>query len=180
MKKIFLITTVLFFAVFAQAQSSISEKVIDASKVGLVVDYTKTVEQMIAAGDYNAPNTSITGKNFPIPKELLGKKVSLPYTAYTLFRFVNRNVSAEDVILAMDEDGYRPATLAELLALGASQPDLQKRFPIVALGSAWRSADGSHFVPVLRVGLYDYDRKLSLYWFGDDWDDYDRFLAVRK
>jgi undecaprenyl-diphosphatase len=51
-----------------------------------------------------------------------------------LFHF-NRDISSEDAIAEMDKDGFRPATLAELLALGEAQPELQKQFPIIALSS---------------------------------------------
>jgi hypothetical protein len=78
----------------------------------------------------------------------------------------------------MDKAGYRPATLAELLALGEAHPELQKEFPIVALGSIWHDADGNRDVPVLSFD--GSRRKLFLNWFVNDWYVNFRFLGVRK
>ena len=78
----------------------------------------------------------------------------------------------------MDEAGYRPATLAELLALGESQPELQRQFPIIALGSVWRGAFGRRRVACLYVP--GYGRRLNLYYLDNDWRAHCRFLAVRK
>jgi len=78
----------------------------------------------------------------------------------------------------MAKAGYRPAPIEDLLALGASQPELQKKFLIVALGSQWRSPDGDLSVPVL-----DWDgaeRYLGLDWLGRGWGASCRFAAVRN
>jgi len=62
--------------------------------------------------------------------------------------------------------------------LAAAHPELQKQFPIIALGSVWRDSSGSRQVPYLGVGAYD--RKLYLDDFGLDWAARCRFLGVRK
>jgi hypothetical protein len=72
----------------------------------------------------------------------------------------------------MDEIGYRPATLAEVLALRVA-----KQFPIVALGSVWQFPGGR------RVPCLDWDgseRSLDLGWFESGWRVIYRFAAVRK
>jgi hypothetical protein len=140
----------------------------------LSVDYSRTVQEMINAGNYDWTNSDITAKHFPLPKEHNGKKVPV---SSKLFHF-NRAISSEDATSEMDKAGYRPATLAELLALGEAHPELQKEFPIVALGSVWRDADGNRFVPSLNVS--GYKRGLDLDWFGYGWRVGCRFLAVRK
>lgn len=145
-----------------------------AEEITLTVDYSKNLKEMIAAGKYDRTNSDITEKHFPLPTELNGKKVE---SSSKLFHF-NRSISSKDAISEMDKVGYRPATLAELLALGESQPDLQRQFPIIALGSVWHHASGRRVVPGLDVdGI---GRKLDLYWFDGDWGAHYRFLAVRK
>jgi len=158
-----------------QNQKVEAKKAIDASgEITLVVDYTKTVEQAIADGKYDWKNGDVTAKNFPISPEMVGKKVEV---ATKLFHF-NRDISSEDVISEMDKDGYRPATLMELLVLGCLFPELQRQFPIVALGSVWRIACGDRYVPCLDV--IGSERRLSLDWFGYGWSAHYRVLGVRK
>ncbi len=142
--------------------------------IKLVVDYTRTLKQMIADGNYDWVNGNVTEENFPIAKELKGKKVEV---STKLFHF-NRSISSKDAIAEMDKDGFRPATLEELLALGEKHPELQRQFPIVALDSVWSDPDGNRFVPCLGVG--GGGRELLLHWFGLDWGARYRFLAVRK
>lgn len=152
-----------------------TEKVINASgEITLNVDYTKTIEQAIADGQYDWKNGDITSKNFPISPEMAGKKVEV---ATKLFHF-NRDISSDDVISEMNKDGYRPATLMELLVMGFLFPELQRQFPIVAVGSVWRSAGDGRDVPCLRVN--GSGRGLNLYWFDGGWGAHYRFLGVRK
>ena len=49
-----------------------------------VVDYTKTLRRAIAEGDYGRVNSDITSKSFPVPPEMVGKKVEV---AARLFSF---------------------------------------------------------------------------------------------
>jgi len=143
-------------------------------EIKLTVDYSRTLKEMINAGNYGWANDDITEKNFPLPTKLLGKKI----TASTKLFHFDRRISSEDAISEMNKAGYRPATLAELLALGEAHPELQKEFPIVALGSVWRGEDGGHVVPVLGFG--GHRRGLVLYWLGNVWPDVCRFFGVRK
>ncbi len=65
-----------------------------------------------------------------------------------------------------------------LLALGAEYPDLQKEFPIVALGSVWRDLGGRRLVAYLAY--WRSKRSLGLRWVGLDWGGPCRFLAASK
>ncbi len=105
---------------------------------------------------------------------MVGKKVEV---SAKLFHF-NRDISSGDAISEMDKTGYRPATLMELLVLGFLFPEMQRQFPIVALGSLWRIAGSFRVVPSLGVG--GSRRELDLHWFDNDWDAHSRFLGVRK
>jgi hypothetical protein len=129
---------------------------------------------MIADGKYDWKDDDITEENFPIPKEMKGKKVEI---STKLFNF-DRGISCEDAKKEMDKGGFRPATLFEQQAFAQKHPDLQRQFPIVALGSVWTDAGGHRVVPCLGVG--DGRRGLSLSWLGSGWIARYRFLAVRK
>jgi len=153
-----------------------SQKVIDATgDIELTDDYTKTVEQAVADGNYDWKNPSITAKNFPISPEMIGKKIKV---STKLFHF-NRDISSEDAISEMDKAGYRPATLMELLVLGFLFPELQRQFPVVALGSVWRDANLYRYVPCLFVS--GSERRLGLFRFGGSgWRARCLFLGLRK
>ena len=151
------------------------ERVINPTEeIKLTVDYTKTVEQAITDGNYDWKNDDIIVKNFPISPEMIGKKVEV----VTKLFYFNRDISSNDGISEMKKAGYRPATLMELLALGAVHPELQRQFPIVALGSVWHWACVGRFVPFLYVN--DYKRGLKLSFVAGDWGAHYRFLGVRK
>jgi hypothetical protein len=141
----------------------------------IAVDYSRSLEEMIAAGQYDSVNGNITPDHFPIRGQ--GKQE----VAVTLFNF-NRDMESSDVVIAeMDKAGYRPAGIEELLALGESHPTLQREFPIIALGSCWQIPhDTISLVPELGLRGGITDRYLNTVWLGNNWDDNYRFLAVRK
>ncbi len=135
------------------------------------VDGTKTLEQLIADGRYDWKSSDIKKKNFPIKNET--KRTA----TIELFHF-GKNISSEDAIKEMEKEGFQPATIEELLALGAKHPDLQREFPIIALGSVWHDCDGDRGVPGL--GLGGGGRGLGLYDWGGAWGGRFRFAGVRK
>ncbi len=124
----------------------------------------------IARGKYDWVNNDITEEHYP-------EIVPADYTKeFKLYHF-DRLISFNDAIKEMK--GFRPATIAELLAIGETQPELQKQFPIIALGSVWRAPYGYLNVPGLHWN--DDERKLRLYHqFERDLSADFRFLAVRK
>lgn len=87
-----------------------------------------TLKGLIEIGKYDWVNSDITEVNFPMPANLVLGAESKP------FHF-NRNISSENAIKEMAKEGYRPATIWDLLDFGAKNPELQRQFPIVALGS---------------------------------------------
>ena len=139
----------------------------------LCVNYAQSLSEMIAAGRYDWSNIGIIEKNFPRTKQAGIEDISLH-----LFRF-GRPLLTDEVIHELDRAGFRPATLEELLALGARKPDLQRGFLIIALGSVWEDPYGDLTAPYLRS--YGVGRQLNL---GDiasiRWDNSCRFAAVRK
>ncbi len=81
---------------------------------------------------------------------------------------------SKDAIDEMDKAGYRPATLAELLALGEFKPKLQKQFEIVALGTVWH-----RYVPFLTFD--GAGRGVTIFEFNNSfWSEKCCFLSVRR
>lgn len=105
-------------------------------------DYSEPVEEKVTAGRYDWSNNDITSAHFPT------KRTGTVKSGIKLFHF-NRNISSEEAIQEMDKEGYRPAEACELLDFGKKHPDVQREFPIVALGSVWRRLRGRRFVVCL-------------------------------
>lgn len=114
----------------------------------LEVDYSLTLEQMIAAGNYSWCHNEIKNDNFPFPSEKQGKRESIKVDLYVPAQVM----SSKEIILAMEKIGGRPATLFELLAFGSAYPNKQHRFSIVALGSVVESLKFFPSVPFLSSG----------------------------
>lgn len=138
-----------------------------------VVDYDMGLDNMIVAGNYDWKNDDITAKRFPI----VGKgKVEFEDS---LFHF-DRDISSEDAIrLIAESDKENPwqvARIENILAYGAKNPEQQREFPIIGLGSV-AEVDGGRYVPSLS--RYGSGRRLGLGYFGGGWNASCRFLAVR-
>ena len=137
----------------------------------VMVDYGRKLKAMIEAGQYDWTNSDITEKHFPI--EGSGTvEVDIELVHY------GRDMSTNAVLKDLDSRGLRPAKIEELLALGAAKPELQREFPIIALGSVWRHLSGDRNCPYLL--RYGSKRNLYLYWIDNDFAGVCRFAAVRK
>lgn len=136
----------------------------------ITVNYGLSLKEMIAVGRYDREDKDITALHFPMKGEGTKEVVT------ELVHF-NRHMESEDVLREFDERSLRPATIKELLAFGAKYPELQRQFPIVALGSIWWHLA---YRFVLCLDRYGSERGLRLIWFGHGWRDDCRFLAVRK
>ena len=147
--------------------------------IKLTVDYSKTVEQAIADCKCDLNSRDIIIKNFPISPEMIGNKADITNRLFHFNRHIrSERISSENIIEEMDSWFCRPATLMELLALGATHPELQREFRVVALGSIWRDSRGICLVPFL--GVHGVMRKSYLNPFDCDWDAGFRFLGIRK
>jgi hypothetical protein len=140
----------------------------------LPIDYSKSLEQMIANGYYDWKNDELTAKRFPI----LGEGVVEYEFRYFHFNHLISSETADDLIKKVDfENPWEPAKIEHLLVFGENFSEEQRKFPIVALGS-FGKVDGSRRVPCL--GEDGSERCLGLPWWDDGWGDDVRFLAVRK
>ena len=140
---------------------------LDPMNFEIIVDYSQTLTEMILAGQYDWHNNDITECRFPHQQE--GKVTLTPVLVH-----IDRNASTAEALAEIAKRGLRPATLAELLAFGATYPELQRKFPIVALGQS-ALIGGYPNVPVLCGD--GRERGLDLVWAGLGWNGRCRFLA---
>ena len=87
--------------------------------------------------------------------------------------------ASESIVSDMDKAGLRPATIAELIALGLVNPEFNKRNDTYLVGLGTKEVLGGFpCVPFL-----DWDvsrRSLDRGWWTDVWGERDRFVCVRK
>lgn len=134
---------------------------------GVIVDYEQSLAEMIAKGKYTRVDGHITADHFPMWER--GKQHVVVELVY-----FSSGMSAEEVRWELESRGMRSATLPELLAFGATYPSYQRRFPIVALGSAWRPLRGQEYAYVPYLTEHDTGRVLTLEdrnrsWGWDTW-----------
>lgn len=137
--------------------------------VSVPVDYSRSLTKMIADGRYNEVDKDITPRNFRLSAAGF-RRIEL-----TLIQF-KYPVAPLEAVMLMKDDGYRPATIEELLALGSQHSELQRSSPIVGLGSA-RVVGNRRWVPCL--GGSGVERKLTLAVIYRRWSPYYRFAFVR-
>ncbi len=94
-----------------------------------------------------------------------------------LVKHFGRDTTSEENIAEMDRLGYRPATDLEAYAFAKANPELQRQFSIVALGSF---AIYGTYRCVAVLGNDSDGRYLRVCWFSFRWDRGSRFLFVRK
>lgn len=137
----------------------------------ITVNFNLPLAEMISAGHYDRVNDDITAEHFPIrgggTAELEAQLVHL-----------NRLMESEDVLKELDKNDLWPGTIPELLAFGAKYPELQRQFPIIAMGSVWQDPDAGRCVPGLWSDAGE--RGLGLDYFGGGGDVSERFLVFRK
>jgi hypothetical protein len=144
---------------------------LDPPETKIVVDYRQSLKQMVAAGHYDWKNDNIIAKQFPIIGE-----GELELTA-ELIHFHRTIESSDGIKRKLNKMGLRAGSIEELLAFGATFPDTQRQFPIIALGSVTK-LDGLRFVAYLSNR--DLGRKLDLQLYDNSWGDLCRFLAFPK
>jgi len=137
----------------------------------IVVDYGQNLAAMIKVNQFDWFDTQlINAASFPMPSQKVGQKETL---AIKLFDF-SGSLTVEAAIAKIIKAGYRPATIFELLAFGTYYPELQKQFPIIALGSPWQSYGGFPYLS-FNMGRRTIDLAWNQYELGADF----RFLAVQ-
>lgn len=163
---------------FEIEKKSATAKQSAAGAVRLLVDYRRPLADMIKDCRFADVHSKITEEHFSI-KLRPNREVEM-----RLFHF-KRSVGTAEAILEMEELGYRPAELPELLAFARAYPNEQRKYPIICLGSVWQPWDSEWFVPSLdSYGGYRelFLERYGLEGYGDGikWTRICRFLAVRK
>jgi hypothetical protein len=137
----------------------------------LRVDYGRPIERLVEEGHYGWSHIDISSELFSTERKGMADIV------IELLHFATRK-HTEEVLTAITRNGLRPADIVEILTFGATYPDEQRQYPIVARGALWIGTCGGHFVPCLRTGSKG--RYVDLYWFGGMWDTYYRFAVIRE
>lgn len=131
------------------------------------VDCSLSLEEMILTPHFDWVRGDITSRWYPVLGK--GKK-----TFRVEIVHLNCEISPDNAIAEITKKGARPASIEELLAFGASFPEIQRSFRIVALGS-FTEVRGSYNIPYLGMGSEG--RSLDLLSCSVLDSDY-RFLAV--
>lgn len=143
----------------------------------VTVNYGRSLRNSVKAGKYDWSNRHITAERFP------SKRTGTANVEIILVKFENK-MGFDDSVREIDNRGLRPVELPELLAFGGKYPNVQKRFPVVALGSVWHHPNGFRDIPFLN--RCDDERTLDLCSCVYDWDPHSwfaslfRFAAIRK
>lgn len=154
----------------------------------LSVNFDRTVEELVMAGNYDIADDEITPENFPSQHSGRKNVEFFVLTTEDLFG-QSRSATTEEVLDALGnpdqyggglEDKMTPIGrrygIHPLLTLGAQHPDVESEGPIVDLGTDFTSPNGYRGVPYI-VSHID-GRKLRLSRRDDDWHRGNRYLAV--
>lgn len=136
------------------------------------VDYDRSVEDGVLAGDFEWDNPDLTSANFSTDRR---GKAEVVVELFHLSHFATR----AQAFAVLDVLGYRPIDLWELLAFGEAHPHVQHAFPIVALGSVPRQSHGQVGVPVLQTSTRG-GRILLLNYTESGWPKACGIAAIRK
>ena len=141
----------------------------------LWIDETVTINELLERCHFVWISKDITSKTFPRPRNAkkYRKKINI-------FHF-DEHLSSEEVISRMSDLGYKPATIWHLLYVSIKNPDIQRRFPVVSLGSSCL-LDGLRYIPCLpkkETGEYEIFLEEET---GPDknWSSYCHFIGVLK
>lgn len=107
----------------------------NVEKYVVKVDRTLSLKEAVEAGRYDMPLYWAMPRGF---NWTVGDGAD--EMVFHLVDFGREIINPSEVLAELDNMGLRPATLPELLALGSAEPELQKKGPIVALGSSRYSA----------------------------------------
>jgi len=138
----------------------------------VAVNYDQTVKEMVQAGkyDWSGSKFQVTGDTFPVNHRASG-------TVEIVLVHFHRHIGWQEALGELDKMGFRPAELPELLAFGATYPEKQREFPIIALGSQY---SGQQWFPSLDYHNWaDWGRTLNVGNFPESNVSF-RFAAVRK
>lgn len=142
----------------------------------VIIDYSRSLEEMISAGKYDLPDPFVVERFSASGQGRKELEIVLFHFDFTIYGIEGLN----RVLAEMAKMDYSPVRVEPLLALGESEPKLQLQFQIVALGSMWRDPwDGRHYCPrITRSGEFrSIDARACI---EGGWLEDTRFAAVHK
>jgi hypothetical protein len=154
----------------AMLDKMLSDLTAKTESFAVTVDYTKSIAEMIKAGKYHHVDRNIKDMDIPVNEE---GKVGVEIL---IIDFRCRTFTLPIFQQWMDDFNLRAATLPELLALGETFPEVQKRYPIVAFGTIWQEAT----VPCLHAEGNKRELLEAIYSRTREWNRGYRFAFVRK
>ena len=150
-------------------------------KVYYNVDNDAQVRERIyyKSGQPGGKITDISKITTSVTDRLVKKRLQLE-VEMALFWF-DRKIYSDQVIEEMKTEKWRPAATVELDAFQRQFPDIQKRIPVVGLGTIIKPDDSSGLVPFLDWSDDpEVNRIFKLTHQTPKWDAFIRFLAVRE
>jgi hypothetical protein len=143
----------------------------------LWVDYTRTLSEMIAAGDYDSVDSEV----LRAPWRFAERRVA--HEGATLIN-LERQTTTEEVLSVMALRNLRPATLLELLQFGVEYPDMPAELERVWALTEFH-LDGFDYKA--SIGWDPDDNGFNLTWerdlmisLEDDWKENNFFLAIAQ
>ncbi|MEO6077176.1 MAG: hypothetical protein ABIP54_00115, partial [Candidatus Andersenbacteria bacterium] len=136
----------------------------------ILPEQSVTFGDRITKGAYDWKNDDLTEKRYPLTLSAGPRNLVLAH--------FNKVMTSKQVEAWASENGYEVALIDDLLAVGSHSEykELQRKFPIIALGSS-AVVGGRRHVPDLSRS--DSRRFLYLLWYFDAWRGGCRFL-LRK
>jgi hypothetical protein len=132
------------------------------------VNYGRTLEDAIRAGEYGLVSPDIHRRNFP-------NSSAVNFTTNIKIFGFDRKISTDDVRRHFASNKLLPGVMPELLALGETHPEVFYETPVIALGSVWIDSHKNNRVMMLHMN--NHLRCLTLAWEGT-WGINCRFIAV--
>ena len=138
----------------------------------LDVNWRRPLDSMLAEANFDNRLDNLLRTRLDIgPSDLRSGKVESEIVV------VERRSSTEDLLRMYDRMSMRPGTFRELVQLAISEPNLQRKLPIVALGSIFNARKKDYLAYL--DGDVD-ERTLNLGWAGNGWRTRYGFLVFPK
>ena len=93
------------------------------------IDYSQTLDEMVEAGNYDWVSKYIQRGNIPVEGEGVKEAKLVLITSGKPW------TSFDEAVEEIKKRNLRPANFPELLAFGAKYPDIQRKYPITAIGT---------------------------------------------
>jgi hypothetical protein len=135
------------------------------------IPYERSTEQLLEMGHYDITSPYLNDLDFQ--RTVCGRDRMFEIE---MVHF-GRNISTDDALAGIEQQGLRPSNVTELLAFGASYPDVQREFPVVALGEIFPYPHGAR--NVVALGTLG-ELRCVFVWLAVDWYDACRFAAIWK